>query len=302
MKHKNTTVIGLDIGSYSIKCAEISRDNEHLRLEKAVVSVLPPAQSPNALTGILKNLFPEAAASSDKRFRISVSGTSFISRRIKLPLMTAAELKSAIRFQAETQLPFPIDDCMVDCQILTQKAADRSMEVLLVAVKRDFLEQRLKELAGAGIYPEVVDGDVFCMANAFEILGQETNEKTYGLLNIGHKLSSFVIVHEGILYFVREIPQEVADVKQSLESLSVELINSVNYFENETSVDLKSIWMSGGGALSGGAAAVLSESLGRQVSLWDNTQKMELGPAVDAAFLREHSTELNVAFGLALRR
>ena len=305
MKHKNTAVVGLDIGSYSIKAAEISRDKERLRLENVAVSILSSAQSPNELTGILKNLFPEAAASS-KRFRISVSGPSLITRRIKLPLMTAAELKTAIRFQAETHLPFSIDDCVLDCQILTQETAGRSMEVLLVAVKRDFLEQQLKVLAGAGIYPDVVDGDVFCVANAFEVLGQEKNEKTYGLLNIGHKISSFVIIHDGNLFFVREIPQGATDLKaakeKGLEALSVELVNSINYFENETSADLKSIWISGGGALFDGVTGVLSESLGRQVSLWDNTQKMELGPAVDAVILKKHSAELNVAFGLALRR
>ena len=66
-------------------------------------------------------------------------------------------------------------------------------------------------------------------------------------------------------------------------------------------MELKVIWLSGGGALAQASTEVLLQMLGKSVAVWDNTKKVEISKDVDGKFLESRSSELNVAFGMALR-
>ena len=333
MKSKTTSWIGLDIGSHSIKCVETARENEKVRLLRAVLLPLEDS-SPEGLLKTLKGV-TESFPPSSKPIRIAVSGSSILIRRIALPIMTHEELKGAIRFEAEKHIPFSIEDCVLDFQMLNRVPTKKSMNVLLVAAKRDIILERLRLLETLQLRPELIDVDIFCLINAFETLGNETENKTYGLLNIGHRFSSFAIMQDKLPFFVREIPFGGAGITKALaelkglaeteadlmkrqrppdaaadlraatqkgfEPLAEELRHSIDFFENEATEDLKFIWVSGGGALSFEAPAVLSEELGRTVSPWDNLKKMEISDTVDLNYLTPHAPELNVALGMVLR-
>lgn len=309
---KQDTAIGLDIGSHSIKCVEIARGADKFRLQR--VSILPAdAASPDLTLKALRLLFdPQQPA--PKRVRVSVSGggSTLLIRRIQLPNMTAAELRGAIRFEAEGHIPFPIEECLIDFQILNQTPDKKTMNVMLVAAKKQFIQERLKLLASVNIVPELIDVDIFCLINAYEVLGQEAGENTFGLLNIGHKVSSFAIVQDKLPFFVREIPFGAAGVQRDapdphaaaakgFEPLVDEMRHSIDYVENETGEELRTIKLSGGGALCPGTDKVLSEELGKDVKLWDNTKRLEIFGDIDQKYLSEHSAELNVALGMVLR-
>jgi len=333
-KSNPLSLIGLDIGSYSVKSVEVVLTGASVQLQR--VFVLPHTKTkPGELDRLLKLIF-EPREGKSSRVRISVSsGSSLLIRRIKLPLMTPAELKGAIVYEAEGHIPFPVDECMLDFQILGQDAQNKTMDVMLVAAKNVFIKERLKLLETAGVTPELIDVDIFCLLNAFEVLGDDAGQKTYGILNIGHEKSSFAILHDKQPFFVREIPIGGFEISKSLASLKNisldeadkfkierpegseeslaqatekgfeilldELRGSIDFFENETGEELKQIWMSGGGALSFGAAGLLSTELGRQVTLWDNLKKIEVLGDVDRKYLGEHAHELNVALGMVLR-
>ena len=333
-KAKLEAAIGLDIGSYSIKCVEIASSPDKFKLQR--VSILPAdLSSPASITAALKVLFDQYPTSS-RKVRISVSGgSSLLIRRIQLPSMTHAELKGAIRYEAESHIPFPIDDCLIDFQILNQSEDKKRMNVLLVAAKKDFIQERLKLVSAVNVLPDVIDVDIFCLINAYETLGQAPAESTFGLLNIGHKVSSFAIIQDKLPFFVREIPfgalgvtraiaeskgmseadadrfkidrapDTLAELKaaaqKGFEPMAEEMRHSIDYFENESGEELKSIWLSGGGALCPGTAEVLSEELGKNVSLWDNIKKMEVFGDIDQKFLNDHAAELNVALGMVMR-
>ena len=334
-KIKTVSAIGLDIGSYSIKCVEVLRSGTSIQLNRA--SILPLADSsPATLAATLKLILNLPPQSPLRGLRISVSGSSLLIRRISMPAMTSAELKSAIRFEAEGHIPFPIDDCVLDFQIINQEETKKTMNVLLVAAKKDFIQDRIKVLSDLNLQPEIIDVDIFCLINAFEMLGElPTQEHAYGLLNIGHKGSSFAIMQGNVPFFVREIPfgglsiskalaeirgikEDEADTLKSsrdeahlaqlkaatqkgFEPLIEELKHSLDYYENEAGEELRSIRLSGGGALAYGATDVLAEELGKQIILWDNTKKMKIFGDIDLKFLSEHSSELNVALGMVLR-
>lgn len=333
LKSKSTVTVGLDIGSYSVKCVEIRHDSDKAALQSAQLVRLPSSTTEGLVETLRKILRPVEA--SPKHLRISVSGPSVFVRNITLPRMTPQELKSAIRFEAERHIPFSLDDCVLDFQTIGYTSNKLSMKVLLVAAKREYVNQRMKVLADVGFEPEIIDTDIFCFANAFQELNQESELKTYGLLNVGHGLSSFAIIHEGELFFVREmlfggygvtralaeiknISEEAADewktkadpehrleiisaAQKGFEPLVDELKRSLDYFENETGEDLKVIIAAGGGAKSQGACEVLSEELGKRVSLWSGAKKWETAGEMDEKFLEEHLPDLHVAYGLALR-
>jgi type IV pilus assembly protein PilM len=331
VKSKSVSIVGLDLGSYSVKCVEMTSSKDETRLLRAAVLPYYPSDPLNDTLSKIWN----PVSSMPTKVRISVTGPSLLIRRISLPLMTFNELKGAIRFEAERHIPFPIDDCILDFQILNQTPSKKTMTVLLAAAKRDFIMEKLKLAGTAGIDPELVDVDVFCLANSFEKLGEQSGDaKTYGLLNVGHRGSSFLIVHDKSPFFVREIPvgglsvtralaelrsieDSAADVlkkdrspdlladlkiatQKGFETLAEELKQSINYFENEAGEELKNVWISGGGSLSVGAAESLSEDLGFSVAPWSPVKKITLD-GVDAKYLDEHAAELNVAFGMVLR-
>jgi len=332
LKSKSASRIGLDIGNYSVKCVEMTRTKDKVVLNQASVALLG-GQSPDNLIALLKPFLPLIAASPD-HIRVVLSGSSLLVRCVQMSQMTHAELKSAIRFEAENHIAFPIDDCILDFKILNQDPEKKVMNVLLVAAKRDFIQERLRMLFDLDIHPEAIDVDTFALVNAYEILNSHEPDKMFGVLNIGHRVTSLAILKDGLPLFVRDLPlgghsvtksigeargvsdQQADEIKilapseaaedlktayQTLDTLAEELHNSIQYFENEAGETLKSIWLSGGGALAPGVPAMLSEALGKEVALWDNLKKIEIAPTVDRALVEKHSAALNIAFGLALR-
>ena len=331
---KISSAIGLDIGSYSVKCVEVANRGGAIELQR--VSILPVGDSNPATLKKLLNVLFDPYLGKPPKVSISVSsGSSLLIRRISLPAMTAAELKGAVVYEAEGHIPFPVDQCQLDFQILDKSADGKKMNVLLVAAKKDFIQERLKLLSAVGIVPETIDVDMFCLVNAFEALGDDGGQRVYGLLNVGHRMTSFAIIQEKQPFFVREISlggleitkvlaesqstsEEQADqlkiehstdhtellktaTRKGFEALTEELRHSIDYFENETGEELKQIWMSGGGALAQDAPAIFSEELGKEVLFWNNLKKIDTLGNIDQKYLSEHSFELNVALGMVFR-
>ncbi len=335
MKPKIISTVGLDIGSYSIKCVKMAQKQDGVYLEAIWLLNLAssdPAGISKTLQAILQ-MMPEPP----KRARISVSGPNVLIRQVKLPQMTPAELKGAIRFEAERHIPFSIDDCMLDYQKLGDSTDKKTMNILIVVARRDLINERVKVLSDLGVDPDLIDVDAFCAINAYQLLGetQEQAKSSYSILNIGHTLSSFAIIHDGLPHFVREMayggkavtqalmqmksigedeadiykmepegkdPAELTDAtRRGFESMIGELKHSIDYYENEVGEEFSTIFMSGGGAKSFGLPAVIAEEVGKEVLAWDNCKRLSQDKNLDTQFLQAHASELNVAYGLSLR-
>jgi type IV pilus assembly protein PilM len=133
--------VGLDIGSSSVKMVEIASSGEDsslvcLGMKKAPGSVRQP------LIEAIKSLSSEIRITA-KDAAISISGPSVIVRFVSMPKMKDDELKGAIRFEAEKYIPFPINDCIVDHQILRRNDKEGKLEILLVAAKKDFVMNKV---------------------------------------------------------------------------------------------------------------------------------------------------------------
>src|ERR1700745_1330273 len=170
---KSKQIVGLDIGSSSIKAVElkatkagyelVSFGAEHLAPDTVVDGAIMDApQVANAITKIF-----DMEKVKTKNVATSVSGHSVIVKRVPLPLMTEEELYDRILSEASQHIPFDIADVNLSYQLL--EAMDAQMDVLLVAVKKDKILNHTNVLAQAGKTPVVVDIDAFALQNCFEV-------------------------------------------------------------------------------------------------------------------------------------
>jgi type IV pilus assembly protein PilM len=170
-------LIGLDIGSSAVKAIELKPAGKGYRVSAIGVEPIPPDSivdgaiiDGGAVADAVRRIF------DNKQFKArdvvaSLSGNSVIVKKITLPAMTEQELGESIYWEAEQYIPFDIQDVNLDYEILTPAAGGQgqgTMDVLLVAAKKDKIGDYTSVISQAGKTPVVVDVDVFALQNAFE--------------------------------------------------------------------------------------------------------------------------------------
>ena len=145
----------------------------------------------------------------NKNVALSISGTSVIVKKIALPPMPAEELDKQIRFEAEQYIPFDINDVYLDFHILTQEArsaaAQGEMEVLLVATKKDKLNDYANAVREAGLMPKVVDVDAFAVENMYCVNYDVSPTELTALVNIGASVMNINVLKGEVSSFTRDI-------------------------------------------------------------------------------------------------
>ena len=154
----------------------------------------------SAVVDGLKSLFDGLGIQNIKDAASSVSGNSVIIRKISLAAMSAEALEDEIQWEAEQYIPFDINDVNIDFQMLEPDENDPSkMFVLLVASKKDIVNDYLSVFAEAGLKLVLVDVDVFAVQNAFEMNYDLEPEDVYALVNIGANMMNLNVVEGGSL-------------------------------------------------------------------------------------------------------
>lgn len=339
-------IIGLDIGSRHIKVVQLNEVSDGYQLERIGIATLQPELIVDG--SILDSLrvveaIKELIANSDIRVKdtvLSVSGhSSVITKRITLPQMTDEELDESIKFEAEQYIPFDIEDVDVDFQILGRRAEEGQMDVLVIAVKKDKINEYVTVVKDAGLHPVIVDVDVFALENVYETNYEIIPEENIALVTIGASTINMNILKDGVSVFTRDssiggnvltealqkeftisydnaeklkrgeavegISQE--DVSSVLISTSEEIIaeisRSFDYFRSTTSnEDVNEVIFSGGGALVKDFAPLLSERLGVGVQLIEPFRNIDIPDKFDKGYLKKIESIVTIAVGLALRR
>lgn len=207
----NKHVVGVDIGSHSVKVCQLSESRKGLLLQKFDMAPLPPEC---VVDGAIMNFaqvqdrlghLVQANKLKNQPAALSISGHSVIIKKISLPEMSKAELDSSIAWEAEQYIPFDIKEVNVDVQILDPKAGQGQMDVLLVAAKKDIIGDYISVATNAGLNPVLMDVDTFAVQNMFEWnYGLPSNE-TVCLINIGAAMININIIANGITQFARDI-------------------------------------------------------------------------------------------------
>ncbi len=209
---KKKIFIGMDIGSSSVKVVQLKDNNGSYQLLNVGIFHLPPEaivdntlMDSAAIAAAIKNLVASLGIKT-KDVVCSISGNSVIIRKIVLPTMLQEELEDQILFEAEQYIPFDINDVNMDFQILSPDSSDPSkMNVLLVASKKDIINDYVSLFGEAGMNLSVVDVDSFAVQNAFEANHEFAPEDILALVNIGASIMNINVIKDGITLFSRDV-------------------------------------------------------------------------------------------------
>ncbi|MFH1259397.1 MAG: type IV pilus assembly protein PilM [Elusimicrobiota bacterium] len=207
-------VVGVDIGSYSIKVVQLKGGPGKWGLARMAkeelpisnLSEVPPAERVQALTSSLKKIF-SANKISLKKIATSVSGNAVIVRYVKFPKLSKADLNKTIQFEAEPYIPFPIQEVNIGFHILGDitEEGQKKMETCLVAAKKEIIKAKLDVIYEAGLKPAIIDVDAFALENALEVNRPGSSPETVIFLNMGAVTTNMTIIENRVSKVVRDV-------------------------------------------------------------------------------------------------
>jgi type IV pilus assembly protein PilM len=208
---KPKKLVGLDIGSSSIKAVELVRKGPDYELANLGIEVLGQdvvvdgsIMDALLVSSAIERIFATSKIKT-KEVATSVSGHSVIVKRIAVSAANAAEVAAAIPYEAQQYIPFDVADVNLSYQIMGPSAGSGGMDVMLVAVKREKILNYTNVLSQAGINPLVVDIDAFAVENAFEANYDPPASSMVALLNVGASIMNINIVRDGASLFTRDV-------------------------------------------------------------------------------------------------
>jgi type IV pilus assembly protein PilM len=350
---KGKLALGLDIGSSSIKMIQLKEQRRRGQVGYALQSFgmkpLPPEaivdgalMNSTAIVQAIQELMAELKV-KNKDVAIGVSGHSVIIKKISMPRMTQDELEESIQWEAEQYIPFDVKDVNIDTQILNPDANDATgqMDVLLVAAKKDMINDYTTVVREAGLEPVVVDVDAFAVQNMFSVNYEAGMGETVVLINAGASVVNINIVAGGVTVFTRDvtiggnqfteeiqkqlnvsyeeadelkkggrtgdeiIPAEVERVlAQVAEQVAGEIQRSLDFYAG-TAADsnFAKVFLSGGTARIPALFKTIESRVGVPVEIINPFKNIEIdNRKFDPAFIMEVAPQAAVAVGLALRR
>lgn len=205
-------VIGLDIGTSSIKLAEMDFNSNGAQLLSFGFAPTPPnSVAGGEITDVgsvgmaIQSLVSEVK-SKRKNVATAMWGTAVIVKKITIPKMDRKLIKDQIRFEAEQYIPFDINNISLAHHILTGSSSSDTMDILLIAAQNELVNQYTQVIEISGLACGVLDVSGFALANSFEMNYGRIPGEVVGLLNFGASITNFVVLQNGEVIFCRDIP------------------------------------------------------------------------------------------------
>jgi len=217
-KRKQSSVLGIDISSTSVKLLELSRSARGFTVEHHAVEPLPPntivekAISDVAAVGETIRQAIKRAGAKTKNCALAVSGSAAITKVITMPAgLTDDDMESQLQIEADQYIPFALEEVNLDFEVLgpTENNAD-TVDVLLAASRKENIELRVAAAEAAGLTPKVMDVEAYAVENAFSLLldqvPNEGRDKSVALIDIGATMTCLSVMHNRKLIYTREQP------------------------------------------------------------------------------------------------
>lgn len=222
---KKTNLVGLDIGSRTIKAAEIVESKRGLTLKNfAAIEVKPGVieegaiKDPAAVATSIRKLFKDNGI-KEQNVAISIGGYSVIVKKINVQSMTEDELHETIKVEAEQYIPFDIKDVNLDFQILGESEHNpNQMSVLLVAAKTEMVNEYINLVEMAGLTAHIIDVDAFALQNSFEFIYTPADENV-ALIDIGASKTSLNILKGNFSVFMRDVSLGCGQINEQIVSI-----------------------------------------------------------------------------------
>ena len=331
---------GLDIGSGFIKLVVV----DHSKSEPEIVQVATSPLVPDAIVEgevmdpvlVAETVRAVIDSAGVKKANIvaAVGGHDVIVKPIPMDRMSEADAREVIRWEAEQHVPFDMENVQLDFQILDPQGTGPQMRVLLVAAKRELIENRLSLLADAGVEPAIIDVDAFAIHNAFQHNYPESNNGLIALVNIGHETTNVNLVQNGATILTRDIPFGSRRLREALQrERGFTAEHAENLLQGRGADDIRSlldervdevaigveraaaflaaqsggegigrVFLSGGGAAIPGMVQALGNRLGVRTEVANPLKRVGVRPDVmQSTPIDEFAPMLMLPIGLALR-
>ena len=232
---KKNQLIGLDIGTHSIKLVEIDDSKKGRILKSFGIIGLPQnaivegsIKEMEIVSSAIKELYKQLKI-KNKNVAASISGYSVIVKKINISRRGEAELEYTINEEAEQYIPFDISDVNLDYEVLSAPEDGNSdgdegemaglMDVMLVAAKKDIVDDYVSLLQLSGLNPVVLDVDAFSAQNAFEMAsGEGETSGCYAIVNVGAEELGINAVKDGISIFTRDSSYGGSQITEAIMS------------------------------------------------------------------------------------
>ncbi len=339
---RKKTTVGLDVGSGLIKIAVIDHGRNEPELARVVIAPLladaiveGEVMDPGIVTDAIRSAMEQAGLKT-RDVVTAVGGRDVIIKKIQVERVKEQQARELMRWEAEQHVPFDMESVELDFQILDPDADGMEMSVLLVAAKRDLVENKMRLLTDAGLAPAMVDVDAFALHNAFEVNHPDAMQGVVGLINIGHEVTNINIMDDGVPILTRDLtigtrrfredlqrerglgaeeaegllqgydrsPHLDAIIETRGEEIAVGVERAAAFLasSSRSGSQLRSVYLCGGGARVPGLVQALGTRLRLPVSLANPLANLRVREgALDNLVTDEVAPLLMLPIGLALR-
>ena len=275
-------------------------------------------------------------------YKYAAEQAETVLKKITVQEMSREQLEESIKWEAEQYIPFDVNEVNLDFQILETARGEGQMDVLLVAAKKDLLDDYVQVIAEAGYTAHVVDIAGFAIENAYEANMEPGSDEVIGLANIGSQVTNINVVANGVPVFTRDValggslyteeiqktlsigfdeaekikigdanvdskdvvPKEVEEaMRQVTSQITGEIARSLEFY-SATAEDgtIGKVVLAGGSAQVSGLAATFEDRMDVPVEVMNPVERLTVGSGVDVAMIEDLSPALAVGVGLAMRR
>jgi type IV pilus assembly protein PilM len=331
-KKKKNTVLGLDLGTSSVKAVEMSRNGEELSVTScAYEEVEDAAVYDEAIMSVL-----DAGGFTPKHVVIGFSSRSTLLQNIAVPADREADIDTAILEEAEKYIPYDIDEAQIDYHIhIDPERHDRQIRAILAAVRQSDIEDRLEILFAAGITPARIDVELIALINALETANTGgfflPEGKAAGIVDFGAS-KTLITVTDGANHVFREFPfggikltemiahrvgcstddaeaaklspgENIDIIKDAvypgLEDITAEIRSCLDQFKGVSGgVEAELLLLSGGLVAFPGVTPLIGRLTRMETRIFDSFGAVDASE-LDEEFIGSHAHEFSVAFGLA---
>ncbi|HVS30314.1 MAG TPA: type IV pilus assembly protein PilM [Thermoanaerobaculia bacterium] len=344
---KSKNVVGLDIGSSAIKLVELKekKGGTYSLVKMGVERLSPEAIVDGSIMDSSMVVETISRLNSEKgvknsNYATSLSGHSVIIKKISLPAMSAEELAESIQWEAEQYIPFDINDVNLDYVPLTSPGTGDNIEVILVAVKKEKINDYTSVISQTGKVAVLVDVDAFALQNAYEMNNDVDEGRVIALVNIGASVTNVNVLSGTNSLFWRDITfggnqytdaiqrelslsfeqaeelkrgraqgdhtiQQVIPILNSVsEDFAGELRKTLDFFTATSGAErVDEIVLAGGGSGVLNLDAILRDKFGIPVTIMDPFRRVSIDEsAFNPEELAEMAPSMAIAVGLAMRK
>jgi type IV pilus assembly protein PilM len=346
-KKKTSLIVGIDIGSHAVKAVLLNQSDKGYVLEAIATEIMPRGaiidreiQDIDAVGKVVAKIRKEISTSVTQA-AAAVSGQTVITKVIYMDVnLSEQELASQIEIEADSLIPYPLDEVSLDFEKLDINESDPSkVNVLLSAARTESVEARVEALESAGFQTSVVDVESYAVSRAFDLsvaqLPDDAKDKTVAIVDVGATMTLFSVTDAGTHIYSRDQlfggeqytrsivsyynqtfeeaekakitddlpPNYTFEVLAPFHTIFVQQIRrAIQMFLTSSGKNkIDYLIVSGGSAAVEGLDRLLSEELGMHTIIADPFKNMAISESIDQDDLNKNTSQYMVAAGLALR-